>query len=787
MGEIAWLGLVEVSFDLLETLEVSSWDTIHLTSSTTSKAADTNESASAVTTCVLQVVPSRGCSNHEVRLHPLLEEFLSQSSEISEQAGRDESASDPEDQSKCTATVSIAPLPTMSVSLDSMVVPPKILSAWNITKIETVDLPENATVTIQCLYFEPARSDASATERDTSVSWSRALEGRIIQQGTTVALATLEGYAMVMIFDLQTPGGHNLDTSVAYRLGASDSFRVQAPTSTTLPTTTNESEQSMDSQDFEQECPGYERLLGDLVSLLSITGAAAPTGVLLTGCAGVGKTRLASCLAGTFLTKKEWRVHSVSIQDLLLRASWATEEQIFQVLLPPSRDSNSNVILIVDDLHVLAVESSEDPSTLDPERRLVYNSLLQVADKLIEKGIPILGIAHTATQLPAELTKIGRLEKEVSVPPPTQHQREHILLHMLQQTDIDSQLCRQWAEALAPTTAGCVAADIRRICADAWTRVWARTGEASASPSWSDLRDAVHRCVPSQLATLDVTKGPTFDHICSHDDWPKIHDLAWKDFAGYPEIQKRVYRTVVVPWRRRLKSSQSEATPSSTLSPPSGILFHGASGCGKTLAAQCLAASLALPMIKVRASDVLDKWLGGSEAAIRSLFSRARAAEPVILFFDEIDAIASNRATDGETSDVMARLLSTLLNEMDGVSSGRQANVVVVACTNRLDTLDAALLRPGRLEEHVLLQEPTARDAANILRLNLARARLQDNVDLESIGTQLVSTAASCADVEGISRAAVMVALRRASVSTEVSISNDDFSDAMDALKVSEL
>jgi SpoVK/Ycf46/Vps4 family AAA+-type ATPase len=158
----------------------------------------------------------------------------------------------------------------------------------------------------------------------------------------------------------------------------------------------------MNSQDFEQECPGYERLLGDLVSLLSITGAAAPTGVLLTGCAGVGKTRLASCLAGTFLTKG-CRVHSVSIQDLLLRASWATEEQIFQVLLPPSRDSN--VILIVDDLHVLAVESSEDPSTLDPERRLVYNSLLQVADKLIEKRIPILGIAHTATQLPAELTK----------------------------------------------------------------------------------------------------------------------------------------------------------------------------------------------------------------------------------------------------------------------------------------------------------------------------------------------------------------------------------------------
>lgn len=780
MGDIAWLGLAEISFELLETLEVSSWDTIRLTSliSATNKAEVT-------TTCVLQVVPSRCCLKNEVRMNPFLVEFLSQSLEMSRQSdsGDSDLAENDPDQTQSAATVSIAPLPTLSVSFDSMLAPEKS-SSWNITKIETVNLPENVTVTVQCLYFEPAGSDSTPTttttmERDTTVSWSRALEGRVLQQGSTVVLATMMGYAVVVIADLRTLDGQSLDASVAYRLGDSESFRVQA---STIPTTRT-SEPAVDSQDWEQECPGYERLRSELLSLVYIKGAAAPTGVLLTGCAGVGKTRLASCLAGTFLTKG-WVVHWVSIQDLLLRASWATEEQMLQVIEPPS--GGSNVILIVDDLHVLAIEGSEDPSNLDTDRRLVYNSLLQVMDKLVEQCMPILGIAHTAMQLPTELTKIGRLEKEMAVPPPTQHQRECILLHMLQQTDISSQVCKQWAEVLAPTTAGCVASDIRRICADAWTRVWARTGEASTSPSWSDLREAVHRCVPSQLATLDVTKAPSFDNLCSHDDWPRMHELAWEEFAGYPETKKRVYRTVVVPWRRCLKASATEVAPSSTLSPPSGVLFHGTSGCGKTLAAHCLAASLALPMIKVRASDVLDKWLGGSEAAIRSLFSRARAAAPVILFFDEIDAIASNRATDGETSDVMSRLLSTLLNEMDGVSSGRHAHVVVIACTNRLETLDAALLRPGRLEEHVLLQEPTSRDVEHILRLNLARARLQDNVDLERIGTQLVSRGASCADVEGISREAVMLALRRASSSSEVSVSMDDFSDAMDALKVSD-
>jgi SpoVK/Ycf46/Vps4 family AAA+-type ATPase len=117
-----------------------------------------------------------------------------------------------------------------------------------------------------------------------------------------------------------------------------------------------------------------------------------------------------------------------------------------------------------------------------------------------------------------------------------------------------------------------------------------------------------------------------------------------------------------------------------------------------------MADSLQLPMIQVRAADILDKWLGGSEALLRSLFSRARAASPCILFLDEIDAIANNREED-DTNDFTSRILSTLLNEMDGVSSAIQkSRVLVVACTNRLGSLDSALLRPGRLQEHFYLQ-----------------------------------------------------------------------------------
>ena len=167
--------------------------------------------------------------------------------------------------------------------------------------------------------------------------------------------------------------------------------------------------------------------------------------------------------------------------------------------------------------------------------------------------------------------------------------------------------------------------------------------------------------VPSQLALLDVVK-PASHNVMDTTDWRTIHSESWKQLSGCDATKKRIYRTVVLPWRRVYLSSTGPAdlALAGAIVPPSGVLFHGPSGVGKTVAATCLASSLGLPMIRVRAADVLDKWLGGSEAIIRSLFARARSAAPCVLLFDEIDAIATNRSTDSDTVDVMSRVLSTL-------------------------------------------------------------------------------------------------------------------------------
>ena len=114
---------------------------------------------------------------------------------------------------------------------------------------------------------------------------------------------------------------------------------------------------------------------------------------------------------------------------------------------------------------------------------------------------------------------------------------------------------------------------------------------------------------------------------------------------------------------------------------------------------------------------MLNQWLGGSEAAIHSLLARARSASPCILFFDEIDATASNRKDDAASANVTSRVLTTFLNEMDGISSSENAigSVLAVACTNQLEALDSALLRPGRLDEHVFLEMPVISDVHLVL------------------------------------------------------------------------
>jgi len=300
---------------------------------------------------------------------------------------------------------------------------------------------------------------------------------------------------------------------------------------------------------------------------------------------------------------------------------------------------------------------------------------------------------------------------------------------------------------------------------------------------WEDLREAIKSTIPSQLSEFDVIKPEIFHQGLS---WKEMYHISCQELGGYSLVKKHVFRQVVAPWRRFLQNLDKSLTgkvdkiEKKWLVPPPGVLFHGPSGNGKTVVARCLASSLELPIIQVRATDLLDKWLGGSESLLRSLFARARAASPCILFLDEIDSIACNRG-EGDNNDISSRILSTLLNEMDGVSSAIQnSRNLVIACTNRIRSIDSALLRPGRLQEHFHMDNPDINDLEEIIRLRLIKIPMDRNISLENIASALFENRATGADVEGVCREAVFIAMRRDDLcDDDVSISREDFDCAI--------
>uniref|UniRef100_A0A6U3BHQ9 AAA+ ATPase domain-containing protein n=1 Tax=Entomoneis paludosa TaxID=265537 RepID=A0A6U3BHQ9_9STRA len=599
---------------------------------------------------------------------------------------------------------------------------------------------------------------------------------------------------------------------------------------------------------------GYAKLYQSLWDLHMLEHGVATRGVLLWGSPGVGKTFLVSRLAhqlhhkyssGRTDSPPVWDIEWFTMNDILLRATsvMATSDEILQWLLEPlqqqrqsSRISSSSntqqqtprhVLFVLDDLHLLEQVDDSDPSQIGVNVRNVQAALSQWLEIVFasrnDTKHHVIGMTRQIQNLPTSLTAVNLLDIHLEMDSPSLWQRRDILQHLLMQLSLEqpkaanvdnrSQVT-QWGDWLAERTAGCVASDLVRLCTNAQLRAQARDlaqreeeeGETrfdnnrTTLVSWNDLVQSTQSLVPSQLQQLDVIPPPLTltapqetNHQTPQESWYAQHEASWSSFAGYTTLKRRIYRTLVLPWRRIQQMQQDESGTWTAMPPPRGVIFHGPSGCGKTMAATCLGASLGLPMIRVRAADILDKWLGGSEATLRLFFEKARNAAPCILFLDELDAIATNRQDsddgDGASGGVMSRLLSTFLNEMDGVSStavgsGGSGGVLVVACTNRMDRLDAALLRPGRLEEHVEIPLPTIIDASDILNHYFSTDQslteegidvdqktrrslfVSKDVNLEELAKHLVEQhQATGASMEGLAREAVLRCIRKRKIS----------------------
>ena len=687
--------------------------------------------------------------------------------------------------------------------------------SWKFRPVIIQELKNCSHIFVSCVYIEDDelqienKIDETTTNRNDhklmiDQAIGIALEGRIIKAGSVLLLSTIYGYVIAnvtnitsflsttddeLIEESSTTEQNRDQITTTYRLSDNvlDDYHCHIEIPPILCVENESNLQSYRTTSWERDTPGYETLLGELINIFRVHGdPAAASGVILAGCAGIGKTRLASCVAQHY-SGLNHKVYYMSIQDLIFQAS--VEANILENIIVPKL--RGCILWIVDDLNLLETEEgSGDEVRRDVETVMVQNALVEAIDRF-HPHCCILGIAQSDSNLPSELTKPGRFEKTVQMLQPTQVQRIEIWKNILANDGLSNSSSvntDEWIVSLASSTAGFVPRDLVRVYRDAKTRCWARqqredSKAVSVLLEKEDLREAIKSAIPSQLSELDVIKPAIFDHGLS---WKEIYYSSWQELGGYSLVKKRVFRQVVAPWRSFLQSldesltGEIEKIEKDWLKPPPGVLFHGKSGTGKTKSAMCLAASLELPIIQVRAADLLDKWLGGSESLLRSLFARARTASPCILFLDEIDSIACNRE-EGDNNDVSSRILSTLLNEMDGVSSDIQkSRVLVIACTNRIESIDAALLRPGRLQEHFHMDSPDVNDLEEILRLRLDKIPMNRNFSLEDLASALFESRATGADVEGLCREAVFIAMRRVNLSDDdVSVSQEDFDFAI--------
>ncbi|GAX79006.1 hypothetical protein CEUSTIGMA_g6446.t1 [Chlamydomonas eustigma] len=376
-------------------------------------------------------------------------------------------------------------------------------------------------------------------------------------------------------------------------------------------------------------------------------------------------------------------------------------------------------------------------------------------------GVVVLAATNRPDALDSALRRPGRFERELEIGVPGPTARLDILKSRLQ--NIKHQLTESEIKALADAAHGFVGADLAQLVDEATLsalrRVIAGRGGmnkssldnvSESSPEeklpesqqvlcvqLKDFREAETRVRPSAMREVAV-------------EVPKVH---WNDVGGLEDVKERLKE--VVEWPSRHPDALSRLG----VSPPRGLLLYGPPGCSKTLLARAVATEAGLNFFSIKGGELFSKYVGESEKAVASLFVRARATAPSVVFFDEIDALAASRSQPGgagsSSSSSGDRVLTQLLMELDGLQA--RTHVIVLAATNRPDCVDAALLRPGRFDRLLYVPPPNKEGRASILRVHLRGTPLDQDVDI----AQLAECTADMtgADLSALCREASLAAL----------------------------
>jgi transitional endoplasmic reticulum ATPase len=439
-------------------------------------------------------------------------------------------------------------------------------------------------------------------------------------------------------------------------------------------------------------------------------GIEPPKGVLLFGPPGTGKTLIAKAVAS------ESGAHFISIAGPeVISKYYGESEQRLREVFEEARE-NAPSIIFIDELDSIAPRREE--VTGEVERRVVAQ-LLTMMDGLEERGqVVVIGATNRVDAIDAALRRPGRFDREIEIGVPSELDRIEIMKIHTRGMPLAEDVS---LDILAQQTHGFVGADLAALAREAAIRALRRY-----LPELDLEKDEIEpetldklRVLGSDFRSAQRDVGPS----AMREVMLEVSHVKWENVGGLESAKTEVREAVELPLTGREKFENLG------IEPPRGVLLYGPPGTGKTLIAKAVASESGANFIPVRGPQLLSKWVGESERAVREIFKKARQVSPSIIFFDEIDALAPARGTSND-SHVIDNVLNQILTEMDGLVELK--DVVVMGATNRPDIVDPALLRAGRFDRLVYIGEPTLEDRKKIIRIHTRYMPLEGS-DFEEI------------------------------------------------------
>ncbi len=441
-------------------------------------------------------------------------------------------------------------------------------------------------------------------------------------------------------------------------------------------------------------------------------GVEAPKGVLLHGPPGTGKTLLAKAVA----SETNANFLSISGPEIISKFYGESEGHLREIF--DNAQENAPSIIFIDELDSIAPKREE--VTGEVEKRVV-SQLLSLMDGLQSRGkVVVIGATNRPNALDPALRRPGRFDREIEIGVPNKDGRLQVLqIHargMPLAEDVD-------LKRLASVTHGFVGADLEALTKEAALHALRRIlpdidFSADSIPAeilnkiivdMNDFQESLKEIEPSAMREVLV----------------EVPNVKWTDIGGLAEVKEELQEAIEWPLK------YPEIFAYMNTAPPKGVLLYGPPGTGKTMLAKAVANESEANFISIKGPEVLSKWVGESEKAVREVFRKARQSAPTIIFFDELDSITPVRGSGFGGSQVTERVISQILTELDGLEELK--DVVVIGATNRIDIIDPALLRPGRFDKLLRIPLPDLEARKGILRIHLEKKPLTKDVKIDTL------------------------------------------------------